>query len=276
MASISTVLRDNKDVFNTVEFERWIGRTDLDADEQYVLAHYLQSTAKTLEAGTAGGRILFALRKMGFADLHGFDYVPRLIEQARASDPDRNIAFDVQDAVNLSYPDDAFDQIIYLQQLLCLLDDDAARTRALREAFRVLRAGGVALFSVLSLEVRRSSPIYRVLMTYWRLLRWIRRSPLSIQAMPWMRLGDRFNAAALLDRGPYVHWFRTEEILAQLQSAGFLIEAVGSSRQIAEGRLCAGLEQLKDQALDGALYCVCKKPQVQSAGRSSRATPGPS
>ena len=48
MASISTALRDNKDVFNTFEFERWIGRTDLDSDGQYVLGHYLQSTTKPL------------------------------------------------------------------------------------------------------------------------------------------------------------------------------------------------------------------------------------
>jgi hypothetical protein len=75
-----------------------------------------------------------------------------------------------------------------------------------------------------------------------------------------MRLGDRFNKGALLDRGPYVYWFRTEELLAKLQSVGFRIDAVGSSRQIVHGGLCAGLDELRGQPLEGAVYCVASKP----------------
>ena len=274
MTARRTTLADSKEVYRTVEFHRWVDRTDLNADERYLISTYLDPTQKTLEAGTGGGRILLAMKEMGFSSLSGFDFVPELVAEARRKDPSGAIDFQVQDATRLTYPDAAFEQLIYLQQVVCFIESESARFQAVREAFRVLRPGGVALFSVLSFEVRRRSPIYRVLMTYWRLLRWIRGSPLSTQAMPWMRLGGRFNAAALLDRGPYVHWFRTEEFLGRLQSAGFLIEAVGSSRQIADGRLCTGLEQLTDQALDGALYCVCKKPQAGSVDQSSGATEG--
>ena len=276
MSARRTALADNKEVYRTVEFHRWVDRTDLNADERYLITRYLKPAGRTLEAGTGGGRILLAMRRMGFTDLHGFDFVPEFVEDARRKDPTREIDFQVQDATRLTYPDAAFDQLIYLQQIVCFIESESARFQAVREAFRVLRPGGVALFSVLSFEVRRRSPIYRVLMTYWRLLRWIRGSPLSTQAMPWMRLGGRFNAAALLDRGPYVHWFRTEELLGRLQSAGFLIEAVGSSRQIADGRLCTDLAQLTEQTLDGPLYCVCNKPQGQSVDRRSRAPAGTS
>ena len=260
MSAGRTALADNKEVYRTVEFHRWVDRTDLNADERYLISTYLDPTQKTLEAGTGGGRILLAMKEMGFSSLSGFDFVPELVAEARRKDPSGAIDFQVQDATRLTYPDAAFEQLIYLQQIVGFNESESARFQAVREAFRVLRPGGVALFSVLSFEVRRSSPIYRVLMTYWRLLRWIRRSPLSTQAMPWMRLGGRFNAAALLDRGPYVYWFRTEELLGRLQSAGFLIVAVGSSRQIAERQLRAGVADLSPSDLRGGLYCVCRKP----------------
>lgn len=255
-------MRDNKNVYSTVEFDRWVDRTDLDPDEHFVITHYLDRGCRTLEAGTGGGRILRAMRQMDFTDLHGFDFVPGLIDKARAADGDGRISYEVQDATRLSYPDNAFDQVIYLQQILCFIGDDVGRERAIHEAFRVLRPGGVALFSILSYEVRRRSPVYRTLMSYWKLLRWLRGSSLSPQAMPWMRLGDRFNPAALLDRGPHVHWFRTDEIVSQVQSAGLSLQAVGSSRQIRQGRLCANLGQLTDQPLEGAVYCVFRKPQT--------------
>lgn len=257
---MAITLRDNKEVYSTVEFQRWVGRTELDADERFVLSHYIRPAARTLEAGTGGGRILFALQAMGFTDLHGFDYVPGFIEQARAADPTGRIQFDVQDATKLGYASASFDQVIYVQQLLSF-GDDARQLSAMAEAYRVLRGGGVALFSVLSFEVRRKSPVYRALMLHWRMLRWLRRSPLSVQAMPWMRLGDRFNVQALLDRGPYVHWFRVDELCAKLTSVGFAVEGIGSSRQIAAGGLLPSPGHLKGQPLDGAIYCVCRKPQ---------------
>ena len=192
--------------------------------------------------------------------------MPELIDKARAADTEGCIRFEVQNATRLTYADAAFDQIIYLQQLLCFIDDDVARARAVQEAFRVLRPGGIALFSVLSFEVRRSSPVYRSLIMYWRLLRWLRRSSLSVQSMPWMRLGDRFNPAALLDRDPHVYGFRTDEIVSLLENAGFSIQAVGSSRQIRLERLCANLGQLAEQQLEGAIYCVLRKPEPGSGG----------
>lgn len=265
----SVLMRDNKNVYSTVEFDRWVDRSDLDPDEHFVITHFLDRGGRTLEAGTGGGRILRAMRQMGFTDLHGFDFVPGLVDKARVSDGDGRISFEVQDATRLAYPDSAFDQVIYFQQLLCFIDDDVARASAVHEAFRVLRPGGVALFSVLSFEVRRSSPVYRCLMRHWRLLRWLRRSPLSPQAMPWMRLGDRFNPAALLDHGPYVYWFRLEEFVSLLQSTGFVLQAAGSSRQIRQGQLYGNLKQLEDQPLSGGLYFVFRKPSASVEHPSS-------
>lgn len=255
-----------QELYGTVEFDRWAGRRQIDADETYLIKHHLSPTASTLEAGTGGGRILLAMRDSGFTKLRGFDFVPALIESARAADPGGAIAFDVQNAASLSYADGAFDQVIYLQQLLSCIDDEGIRSRALTEAFRVLRPGGVALFSALSYEVRRQSFAYRHLIRWWKFLRLIRGSNASQQELPWMRLGDRFNVASLWDRGPYVYWYRVEEFVERLLRVGFEMRAVGSSAQIAHGAMLDRVEQLRGQPLRGAFYCVVRKPAGLGSG----------
>ena len=94
------------------------------------------------------------MKNLGFTSLHGYDFVPGFIERARQRDADHSIRFEVQDATSLSYEDASFDQIVYLQQFICVLDDEAARAKALKEAYRVLRVGGTALFSFLSLKTK--------------------------------------------------------------------------------------------------------------------------
>ncbi len=254
-------VRNNKEVYSTVEFHRWIGRDRLDPDEQYLVRRFLNPTAKTLEAGTGGGRILFALHQAGFTDLHGFDYVPGFIEQAKRADTAHAINFEVQDATRLTHANNSFDQVIYLQQILSCLDAEDAPVKAAREAFRILRPGGTALFSFLSFEVRSRSVVYGTMIRYLRLLRWLRRSRRSMRDLPWLRMGDRFNWGALIDRGPYVHWFGAEEAQGILQGAGFSIEGVATSRQLAEDVVCRSAAELLTHPLGGALCFVCGKPR---------------
>jgi len=88
MTARCTALADNKEVYRTVEFHRWVEGTDLDAAGRYLITHYLKPAGRTLKAGTDGGRILLAMRRMGFIDLHGFDFVPGWVEKVRAADGD--------------------------------------------------------------------------------------------------------------------------------------------------------------------------------------------
>ena len=86
-----------QDLYSSVEFDRWVGRKELDDDERFLITHYLCPTASTLEAGTGGGRILLAMKDLGFTNLRGFDFVPGLIEQAQAADRSGAIRFDIED-----------------------------------------------------------------------------------------------------------------------------------------------------------------------------------
>ena len=105
----------NKDLFGGIEFSTWIEIEDIFSEEKYMIQKYLQPDLKTVEAGTNGGRILLNMKEMGFTALAGFDNVPELIDAAIARNPELNIDFQVQDAVELSYSDNSFDQILYLQ-----------------------------------------------------------------------------------------------------------------------------------------------------------------
>ena len=251
----------NKELFHGdgVEFTTWLDLQTLFPEEIYLIQKYLQPNLKTVEAGTNGGRILLRMQEMGFTNLAGFDYVPELIEQAIDRDPQRQIDFQVQDAIGLSYPDNSFDQIIYLQQITCVIESAADRFKAIQEAYRILATGGTGLFSFLSFESRSAGFIYASFLTYIRTLRKLRGDNRSIQNLPWLKLGGKFNPRSLVDRHPYTYWYRVSEIYEILQSVGFEIVGIGTNPQISADDLKATDRQLLAEQISGMLYVVVKK-----------------
>jgi SAM-dependent methyltransferase len=230
---------DNRQFYEEKVFDSWASRSSLTEIEERLVARFLRPDRSTLEAGTGGGRILLELYERGFRDLHGFDYVPAFIDAARERDTSGAIDFSVQDAVALDYPDERFEQAIYLQQVLCFIEDPEDRTRAMQEAIRVLQPGGVALFSFLCFESRASHPLYSAFTRYLRLHRRVRRRSTSTQYQPWLKTDERPNLAALADRGPYVYWYRLEEALDALDRTGF---------------------EIAWAAVHGMLFVACRRP----------------
>jgi SAM-dependent methyltransferase len=250
---------ENKTLFDTVAYHWTAIRKDLIPEEKYLFDNYLDKHGRTIEAGTGGGRILFELRSRGFTSLYGYDYVPRLIAAAKQKDSAGSIQFEVQDAVALTYVDNYFDQILYLQQIICTIADNDARFHALKEAHRILKPGGVALISFLSFEARRKSLLYAPYILYLRLLRSIKRSKEPLQRMPWLKLGGKFNWRSLLDFGPYVYWYQADEAVADLERAGFRVTALGSSHQLCGGEICKSNKALSANPISGILYIVATK-----------------
>lgn len=252
-------LTTNKDVYTTVEFDQWAAREVLEPEEAFLIDHYLQKDLGTIEAGTGGGRIILALAARGFSNLHGFDFVPELIEAARQRDSKHGVDFRVGDATELEYADESFDQVLYLQQIICLLDGPEARRQGLREAFRILRRGGTALFSFLGYETRASQPAYAGLIAYLSVLRTLTGSRRPRQELPWLKLGGRFAARSLLDRGPYVYWYRAEEAGRALEETGFQVVAAGTGHQIAKGSMLPSFAALAREPKTGFTFAVCRK-----------------
>lgn len=247
---------DNRGLYATLAFEHWAGRTGLIPPEAFLVDRFLDPRASVIEAGTGGGRILFELRRRGFTELHGFDYVPGMIEAARQRDEADAIAFTVQDAVALDHDDASFEQAIYLQQVLSFIECPDGRDAAMREARRVLRPGGTALFSFLCFEARMRNPAYAAFARYLQARRRLRRPSHGIQYQPWLRHGPRRNWRALLDRPPHVYWFRISEAIDALRHAGFAIRAAAWQPQLARGEFFERPERLRAHEADGMIYFV--------------------
>ena len=242
------------------EFARWAYRSGVHRGEDFVINNFLAADKRTLEAGTGGGRMLLNLQSRGFSDLHGFDYLPDLIEIARARDETHTIEYRVLDAVRLDYQDNSFDQLLYLQQVLCFLATESDQCRAVDEAFRVLRPGGTLVACVLADRTRRQSWIQRRVISYLRCVRTLTRSRRSVQYSPWLRRDSKLRFGALLDRGPYVYWFEEKEAVALFQRAGFEVVSLGSDAQVAAGRFLETVDDLQHAPFRGGLYLVCRKP----------------
>jgi SAM-dependent methyltransferase len=251
---------DHRTVFGTVERDYWAEAAGLKPDERALIERYLARDATTLEAGTGGGRILGEMRRLGFTSLAGFDFVPELVAEARRADPTRDIRFEVQDARRLEYPDASFDQVLYLQQLLSSIEESGDRARVMREALRILKSGGIALFSVLPFDVRARSARHRPYLLYLRMLRRLGGSERPPQLLPRMRMRGRPKPTALRDAGPYVYWYRAEEIERELRAVGFEVTAIGTTPQVLGGSMPDSARWLTPESLGGTLYVVCRRP----------------
>lgn len=249
----------NQETYKTKDFNYWAYKENLDSREKYLIEKYLDKSGTTLEAGTAGGRILLEMQNLGFESLYGFDYITNLIEQAKKRDTSHLINFTVQDAKELNYQDSSFDQIIYLQQIICCLENGLDRLKGIKEAYRILKPGGIALFSFLSFEARFKSFFYSMYLNYIKLLRTISKSNLSPQSLSRLKLDGKPQISSLLDRGPFMYWYKLPEAYESLHSVGFKVISMGSSHQIKQQRMCLSLQDLQKDLLEGQLFIVCQK-----------------
>ncbi|HEY6737992.1 MAG TPA: class I SAM-dependent methyltransferase [Actinopolymorphaceae bacterium] len=114
--------------------------------------HLPPPPATVLDVGGAAGVHALWLARQGYA-VHLIDAVPRHVEQARAASetqPDHPLAAcTVGDARRLEAPDGSVDAVLLLGPLYHLTER-ADRVRALAEARRVLRPGGVVLAAAIS------------------------------------------------------------------------------------------------------------------------------
>ncbi|PIG91482.1 class I SAM-dependent methyltransferase [Gloeocapsopsis sp. IPPAS B-1203] len=250
---------NNKHIYSTAEFDAWAYGVNLLDEEKYLVDTYLDKERKTLEAGTGGGRILLEMEKMGFNSLYGYDYMPEYIEQAQQKNPNSKISFEVQDATQLEYTDSSFEQIIYLQQIVSSIETEVGRKKAIQEAYRILKRKGIALFSFLYLESRLQNPVYLPFLMYLRTTRKLRGSSLTLNYLPWLKLGGKPNWKALCDRAPYMYWYRLHEAILTLTSVDFTILALGSSYQLQQQQMLESFDGLAHQPIAGMLYCVCQK-----------------
>ncbi|MCX6344185.1 MAG: class I SAM-dependent methyltransferase [Armatimonadetes bacterium] len=251
----------NKELFQGKEYREWSTRNDLVEDEIFVFDRYLNPNLKTIEAGSGGGRITYSLKKMGFTSLHGFDFVPEFVEAAKAKDPTHSISFEVQDATRLAYPDNSFEQLLYLGQMISCQGTTEEQLKVTQEAYRIAKPGALLLISFMSMDSRLARPLHAAYTAYLRAFRALRGCNKPLQLQPWLKHGGKTNFGAFKDASPYLYYFKLSEIGDLIKRPGFEIVEIGSTYQISHHEsMCQNIAELSMRPIYGAIFAACRKP----------------
>ena len=251
-------MEKNVDAYKTTEFSEWSEKDEINSVEDFILRS-LDGNKSVLDAGTGGGRFLHALKSRGLNLLTGFDYLEEFIEIAKKRDVSGTIKFDVADAKRLPYKNEQFDQCLYLQQVLCLIEDKEGRISALRELQRTMKRNGVAYISLLLKESREKTPPGFLLKCYLRIFRKFLHRNISLSLQPWLQHGGCFNWSCFLDAPPYIYWYSLKEAIEDITSVGLVVHGIASDNQLTEGRWLNSDSIRGNEIFKGVLYIKCGK-----------------
>jgi len=133
-------------LYSTPEVAAQYARLDsLSVCEQYVFDNYLHPGTAILDLGVGGGRTTPYLSAIASRYV-GVDYSEEMVQACRSKFP--HLEFELADAADLSrFPDFSFDAVIFSFNGLDCLAPYGKRENCLRECHRVLKRGGVYIFS---------------------------------------------------------------------------------------------------------------------------------
>ena len=114
------------------------------AEQKAVERYFTEPDASVLDIGCGVGRVSSLLHERGF-DVTGIDVSEPLVEKARSLFPE--IDFRVADVKDLSFDSATFDYVVFSFYGLDYVLPKANRVKALREMYRVLKPGGIVVFS---------------------------------------------------------------------------------------------------------------------------------
>jgi ubiquinone/menaquinone biosynthesis C-methylase UbiE len=190
----------------------------------FISKHFTNIQGKLLDLGCGTGRTTMPLHQKGY-QIIGMDLVPAMIDSAKKIAKQRSLSVDyrVGDATQLPFPADSFDYAFFSNQGWTQIPGQANRLKALSETFRVLRPGGLFIFTAHCRNILAYSTLF------W-IKQWIRfylLKPLGIRILE-VDFGDRFfvresSGENVPKTVQYIHIPKKELVYAQLQQAGFEI-----------------------------------------------------
>ena len=138
---------------NVLDYARAAINVGLWESEKTLFERFVARGATILELGAGAGRVSLGLARSGYSQITVTDFAPPMVEIAQAifedttPNPEGHFRFAVEDATQLSFPAESFDAVIFAFNGLQMVPKRERRACAIREAFRVLKPGGVFIFT---------------------------------------------------------------------------------------------------------------------------------
>ena len=189
--------------------------------EERVFQSIFPKEATLLEVGCGAGRISIGLWELGYRHLLGIDFVREMVSEARRLNKklEYGVSFRHGDATRLDLEDSLFDGAIFGFNGLMQIPGRENRRRAMSEIHRVLRPGGVFVFTTHD----RANPRYR---EFWEAEK--RRWENGTMNPGLCEFGDRFYEAPI--GCTFMHIPSQAEITLDLEATGWTgIESVHRS-----------------------------------------------
>jgi len=142
----ATLANNNLQIYNSTEIAaHYAGLSQITPCEHLLFQKYVRDGAVVLDLGVGGGRTTPYLSNRSSAYL-GLDYAPEMVRICRAKFP--NLEFKVGDASDLSeIGSHSFDAVVAAFNVLDYVIGSDKRQSCWRECYRVLKPGGVLIFS---------------------------------------------------------------------------------------------------------------------------------
>ncbi len=206
--------------------------------------------SKILDIGCGTGRTTIPLKKLGY-DVVGIDITPAMIKNAKKITKNKNlkIEYQVEDATNLKFKNNSFDYTLFSNQGWTQIPGKNKRHQALKETYRVLKKGGIHIFTIHNREWLSKRLFFWIYM--WSRFYILKPIGFNIQEI---NFGDRFfkrkkQTGLEHKTKQYIHIPSIKETKQQIKQAGFEVLEYAHTSDI-----------IKDPSFKtNPVFFICKK-----------------